>query len=284
LIDQQSSWAIAHQHRWKFISKSVDPVNSASGIFVNSQSTGDAGNLSIVAGSIRLNNGGILNADTKAGQGNIDLRSGNLILSRTSNITTNATGNNIIGGNIKIDTDILAAVENSKISVDSVDFRGGQVEINAQGIFRLSDSSITARGVNQQLNGTVEIKTPDLDPTRSLVILPTITENTPKLVSSSCSTFNEVSGGSQFTITGRGGLPPSPDEPLTTEALWTDTRLPVNTAKQHQNKTHPVKPKHQSIAIIPATGWALNNKGEVTLISTATNATSANVPTHCSVR
>jgi len=128
------------------------------------------------------------------------------------------------------------------------------------------------------------IITPDIDYSRSLVALPTITENTPKLVSSSCGAFNEANGGSSFTITGRGSLPSSPDDLLTGDVVWTDTRLPVNTAKQHQSKTHPAKPKPQPIAIIPATGWAFNDKGEVTLISTAINATAVNTPTSCPVR
>jgi filamentous hemagglutinin family protein len=259
-------------------------------VSVQNAGTGTAGNLNINARSIRLDDG-ILVANTlsnKTGsnqqQATIIINSGDLILSRSSNIIANARGTNVIGGNIKIDTDVLAAIENSKISADSVDFRGGQVNIKAQGIFLLSNSSITARGVNQQLNGTVQIKTPDSDPTRSLVILPTITENTPKLVSSGCSTFNEASGGSQFTITGRGGLPPSPSEPLTTEVLWTDARLAVVTTQQHQHKTHAAKLKAQPITIIPATGWVSNDKGEVTLVSTATNASAVNTPSSCPVR
>jgi large exoprotein involved in heme utilization and adhesion len=115
-----------------------------------------------------------------------------------------------------------------------------------------------------------------------LIPLITVPEDRPKLVSSSCAAFNEAAGGSSFVITGRGGLPPSPDDLLTSEALWTDTRLPVTTAQQYHHKMHAAKAKAQPIAIIPATGWVRNDKGEVTLISTATNATA--FPTNCPVR
>ncbi|HCF28541.1 MAG TPA: hypothetical protein DEV81_15375, partial [Cyanobacteria bacterium UBA11049] len=71
---------------------------------------GAAGNLEVSARSIRLDNQALLSSDTIAGQGNIFLRSDDLILRRGSNITTNATGT-ATGGNINIDTDILAALQ-----------------------------------------------------------------------------------------------------------------------------------------------------------------------------
>ena len=241
-------------------------------VFVQSLGTGTAGNLKVNARSIRLNNG-TLSANTPSNstnpnleQATITLNSKDLILINGSQITTNATGNNVIGGNIDIDTDVLATIQRSNISANSVDFRGGQVIINTQGLFRSPDSTITATGVNSQSNGTVQISNPEVDPSRGLVALPTVTENTPKLVSSSCAAFADV-GGSNFTVTGRSGLPPSPSEPLTSDVVWTDTRLPVTTVQQYQRKTHAAKPKSQSqpIAIVPATGWVFNGKGEIIL-------------------
>ena len=259
-------------------------VRDGAEVTVSSMGSGDAGNLDVTANSIRLNNGATLNADTKAGQGNIILRSGDLILNRDSKITTNATGSNVNGGNININTDVLAAVENSKISADSTDAGGGRVFINTQGLFRSPDSTITATGATPQLNGTVQINTPDIDPSRGLVTLPTITEVTPKLVSSSCAAASDNS----FTITGRGGLPPSPSEPLTNDVVWTDARLQ---AVQQHNSNKPkakphTKPKAELIAIVPATGWVFNKeKGEVTLISSASSATGlGSNPATCSTR
>ncbi|MHC5722199.1 MAG: hypothetical protein ACYTX0_61845, partial [Nostoc sp.] len=78
-------------------------------------------------------------ADTTGGGGNISLRTPLLLLRNGSAITTNATGENIPGGNIDIDAKngfiIAVPQENSDISANSLDFRGGNVTINAQAIF-----------------------------------------------------------------------------------------------------------------------------------------------------
>ncbi|MEH2084073.1 MAG: hypothetical protein V7K89_30115 [Nostoc sp.] len=142
-------------------------------VSVSSSGKGIAGNLNIDSASIRLNNNATVNANTQAvntdlskEQATITLHSEDLLLLRNSNITTNASGENVIGGNININTDILVAFDNSDISANSTDFRGGQVIINAKGVFGTQfrdvptpNSDITATGANQQLNGTVQLNT-----------------------------------------------------------------------------------------------------------------------------
>jgi filamentous hemagglutinin family protein len=256
-------------------------VRDGAGVSVRSLGTGTAGNLTVNARSIRLDNNAILTANTRSNridpnreQATITLRARDLILTRGSNITTNATGSNVIGGNININTDVLAAVESSNIRANSANSRGGRVIITTQGFVRSPDSTITATGANPELNGTVEINRPDIDPTQGLIKLPASVVNTPGLVSSSCAAFADE-GGSKFTVTGRGGLPPSPDDFLSGDVVWSDTRLLATTAQQHKPKTPAVKPssKPNAIAIVPATGWVINDKGEVTLISSVSNPT-----------
>ncbi|MDF5713813.1 MAG: filamentous hemagglutinin N-terminal domain-containing protein [Rhizonema sp. NSF051] len=263
-------------------------IRDGAGVFVQSQGTGSAGNLVVNARSIRLDNNSILSANTRSintdsnkQQATIILRSGDLILSRGSNITTNARGSNVIGGNINIDTDVLAAVENSRISANSVDSRGGNVTISTQGIFLSPDSYITATGANPQSNGTVQINIPEIDPSHSFVILPSIVFDTRALIASSCSAY--LQGDSTFVVTGRGGLPPSPDDPLSSDAVWADTRLPTVTPPNYARKrTALLASKPNTVEIVPATGWVLNDKGEITLISSAFNATSIGTTPPCS--
>jgi filamentous hemagglutinin family protein len=259
-------------------------VEDGGRVVVRSRGTGNAGNLTVNAGSIRLDNNATLIADTtststNSNQATININSRDLILRRGSNITANATGSDVIGGNINIDTSILAAVENSFISTDSRDFRGGKVKINTSGIVRSLDSSITARGVSQEFSGTVQINTPDVDASRGLLKLPRTVVDTTTLIASSCNVSNK--NGSEFIITGRGGFPPSPDDFLSSDVLWSDTRLPTTTAEEYRSEK-PAKPaKLKTVEIIPATGWVIDDKGEVTLISSALNATSSVSPPSC---
>jgi filamentous hemagglutinin family protein len=259
-------------------------VGDGGRVVVRSRGTGNAGNLTVNARSIRLDNNATLIADTTStntdsNQATININSRDLILRRDSNITANATGSDVIGGNINIDTSILAAVENSFISADSRDFRGGKVKINTSGIVRSFDSSITARGVSQEFSGTVQINTPDVDASRGLLKLPRSVVDTTTLIASSCSVSN--TNGSEFIITGRGGFPPSPDDFLSSDVLWSDTRLPTTTAEEYRSEK-PAKPaKPKTVEIIPATGWVIDDKGEVTLVSSALNGSSSVSPPTC---
>jgi large exoprotein involved in heme utilization and adhesion len=73
---------------------------------------------------------------------------------------------------------------------------------------------------------------------------------------------------SKFIITGRGGLPQSPNDPLTPDVLWTDDRmlsLPNQDLKPQKKKQSRKKITTPSAEIKPATGWVFNDKGEVVL-------------------
>ncbi|MBD2624864.1 beta strand repeat-containing protein [Trichormus variabilis] len=197
-------------------------------VTVSAAGKGNAGNLEINSRSIHLDNNATISADTDTRsvnkdsnkpQATINIRSQDLILRRGSNITTNAKGNNVIGGNINIETDILAAINNSDIRADSTDFRGGQIKIQAQGIFGTefrdaitAKSDITATGANPQLSGTVQIIIPDADPLSGLIDLPDNLLDAESLIGKDICSKEQIARGSSFTITGKGGLPAESDE------------------------------------------------------------------------
>lgn len=224
--------------------------------------TGAAGNLTIEARRVRLNSGTIT-AETKAGNfGNIALNSNDLQIRRNSRITTNATGT---GGNITINSDVIAALENSDITANSIDSQGGQVSIKAQGIFgaqvrrepTLTTSDITASSqLGPQFDGVVDIQTPDVDPTQGLLSTPQIV-NPPRITTGCQAVSREVSN---FIITGTGGVPLNPAQPLTSEAIWIDARS--TSAINYQSENQP-----QKTEIVEAQGWIRGKNGEIILIA-----------------
>jgi large exoprotein involved in heme utilization and adhesion len=245
-------------------------VRDGAEVTVSGRSSGDAGNLKVEASSIRLDNQANISADTKAGQGNINLGSAALILRRGSSITTNATGSDITGGNININADVLAALENSDISANSRDFRGGNVSVTTQGIFGTQfreqltpESDITATGANSSLNGTVEINRPDVDPSQGLANFPDEPVNNVE-VAEGCQ-----AGGQQASIAffnrGRAGLAPNPYEPISSSDIWED--VPRSTQRTEHSARASASPATLSDKIVEAQGWIVNEKGEVTLVA-----------------
>ncbi|MEH1847450.1 MAG: filamentous hemagglutinin N-terminal domain-containing protein [Nostoc sp.] len=263
-------------------------VTDKAGVFVSSLGLGNAGNLFVNAGSIRLDNGTLsantrsINTDPNQPQATITLQVQDLLLlGRGSNITTDAKGENVIGGNIKINADVLAAFENSDITANSDDFRGGNVRINTKGIFGIqfrdiassNTNDITATGATRELSGNVQITTLDIDPTRGLVELPT------NLVDASRQIYNACTPGTRqfqntFVATGRGGLPMSPTEPLqdsSTVSAWVRLRPKpenlINTTPVPQPTALSTTPIAATTPIIEASGWVVDSKGNIELVA-----------------
>lgn len=278
-------------------SLNVANVDAASGFFVRSDSSGSAGDIEVNSPFLVLDNGGKLIAESASvNGGNITLNIGDLLLLRRgSQISTTAgtafAGGN--GGNISINTGFIIAVpkEGSDITANAFSGTGGQVQINTQGIFGIEPrpsltnlSDITASSATG-VNGEIIINTPDVDPSKGIVELTTDTVNTARLVDSGCSAFNGKTGSS-FSVTGRGGLPSNPDDTLSGDAVWSDTRLTVAAKPQGILTNQTVIPKKtaNTVAVVPANGWVFNNKGEVTLVNQASQTSSYSVvvnQAHC---
>jgi filamentous hemagglutinin family protein len=246
-------------------------IRDGAEVSVSNTGSGITGDLQITANNLLLDEGK-LTAETTGGQGNINLNSRNLILRRGSQITTEAEGNNITGSNITINTDVLAALENSDISANSRDARGGNVTINSSAIFgtqlrtqNTPNSDITATGENSQ-NGIVQINTPDVDPSSGLIELPVNLVDFTQLIAQGC----PGNRGNSFIITGRGGLPPSPNE-----LLRPNNTVSVNwvTGESSSRGLREQRTPGAEEQIVEATGWIINDKGQVELIASASTPT-----------
>jgi filamentous hemagglutinin family protein len=244
---------------------------------------GNAGELEIIADSVLLDKGGNLTVATNTGErGNINLNTGLLVMRRNSQITTNATGSNAIGGNINIDAGVIAILESSNITANSSDSRGGRVQIKTQGIFGSqiskspsdATSNITATGANPELSGTVSINTPDVDPSLGVAQLPEYIVNAADLINQN---FCARAYASSFSITGRGGIAPSPYDVFFGETTWEDWRVnPIAIQRGSGGRNTKISttvvpdvPKE----IMEAQGWVVNHLGQVELVAFTSNVT-----------
>ncbi|MBD2038842.1 S-layer family protein [Leptolyngbya sp. FACHB-321] len=267
-------------------------VSDGANVTVSNDGTGSAGTLRVNANLISLDRGGSMTAATVSGVGgNIDLNVRDFVLLRNnSQITTSAGGN---GGNIGINAGSIIAVstENSDIRANSVNARGGNVTVNAFGIFgiqfRPQDtplSDFTATGANSAQSGTVRLNLDQFDPTSGLVQLPSGLVDSSQLIVQGC----PADRGDSFVITGRGGLPPTPDQELDDAAEWQDRSILTVAQQRHEsgarklpldNSAAASRPRvvpPNSItapAIIEATGWQQTATGDVLLVANTSGPT-----------
>lgn len=238
----------------------------------SSLGAGNPGTINAEANSIILDQGQLTAQSITSRGGDIRLSTDLLLLLRNSLLSTTFATPQLVGNeevNIDIDTGFLIALDNSNIIANAFAGPGANFRVNAQALVISPDSSIVVNGEQIEVPPNIELS-PDLP-------MPEIIDTSTR-ITSSCAAFDKK--GSSFTITGRGGLPPSPDDPLSSDVIWSDTRLTATTASQTPKKP-AAKPasKSQPVAIVPATGWVFNDKGEVTLISA--NNDSGYTPANC---
>ncbi len=241
-------------------------------ITVSSSMQGTAGNINITADSIHLENGGQLNAEATAdGGGNITLRAeDNLLLRRGSSISTSSGLRNTAGsgGNIRITAPLVFAVpdENSDIRTDAFTGNGGAITISTSGLFGLSFrpaatefSDITANS-RFGLDGSVQINTPEIDPSKDTVNLPEAIRTA--VLTQGCQ-IGEQSG--QFIDTRRGGQPLSPKE-IGNPTIWDDLR--TSTANGKERSISRLKtPPSSAHPVQEAQGWVRDNQGKLVLLA-----------------
>ncbi|WP_171976968.1 filamentous hemagglutinin N-terminal domain-containing protein [Brasilonema sennae] len=279
--------------------KRLNIVNEAEGT-VSNLGSGNAGNLEVKADFIDLNNQGKLTANSRTGfGGNTELNVKDILLMRRDSLISNTSGTPQEGGNegnLTLRTKFLVAPpnENNDIITNAFTGEGGNINIVATGRIygfvvpsRLDFEKLSPANRDPRQLPTNDIVASSrsnlniftfLDPSNGLVSLPAYVFDPSNQIVQGCAAFDQPNA-SDFKVTGRGGLPPSPDEPLSSDAVWEDTRLRAIAKQRLDSKTTATKPKSESdtVEIIPATGWVFNGKGEVTLVSQTPNATVENL-------
>ncbi|WP_366853716.1 hypothetical protein [Microcoleus sp. PH2017_22_RUC_O_B] len=277
-------------------------VRNEGNVTVQALGTGRAGNINVVANSIALDNKASIDGRSASGVGaNINLQAQDIQLRRGSRITTDA--GNSEGGNININSNTLLALpqENSDITANARTAAGGRVNVNVPNVLgfaavgreqvrsrlNLSDAQFAALQVSPTsllkssdiaaisqsggpaLQGTVTFRSSGVNPAQGLVELPQNVVNPAALIAANpCIEGAE----NEFTVTGRGGVPPSPNDSLGTAETpfpWvegssaTDSGTDLTDVMDRSKRDEREKKARE---VIPARGWVVNANGEVTLV------------------
>ncbi|MEG3988660.1 S-layer family protein [Microcoleus sp. S28C3] len=271
-------------------------VRDGAAISVRALGTAQAGTLTVVADSIALDNKGSINGTTDAGGGaNINLQARDIQLRRGSRITTD-TGNSD-GGNIRINSELLVALprENSDITANARTAMGGQVTVNVPNIFGftsinreqarnslgLSDAEFAALQVSPTsliptsdiaaisqssgpaLQGAVTFSTTGVNPAQGLVELEqNVVDPSTLIAANPCIQGQE----NEFTVTGKGGVPPSPNDALSSAAApfpWVEPALGRSQQVEGEKASIQIRPTE----IMPAQGWVMDDRGQVRLVA-----------------
>lgn len=204
-------------------------LEQGSQFVVSSQGAFPAGNLTVNANSVRLSQASF-SAETEAGdRGSIFVNAQDIILRRNSTITANAT-KTATGGNITINSDLLVLLENSAIVAQAVFGRGGNITITTRGLIQSLGTRIDATS-QLGINGVVQINTPDVDPSRQLVELPSELIDSQQLIANSCLVPSTRQQGT-FILTGVGGLPAIPTSPARSSFATYDIPASTTTSAQ----------------------------------------------------
>lgn len=235
-------------------------ITDGARIRVDNEGSGNAGTLRVNANSIYLK-GSTIAAATAGGEGgNVSLQAQTLLLRDRASITATAGGAGN-GGNITIQSPIILGLENSDIVANAVRGQGGNIQITTQGLFGLAyrerltpDNDITASS-EFGINGNVNITNLGVDPNSSLVELPANLIDSSQQIAKGCADTR----GSQFVVTGRGGVPTNPIERSDHDRTWVDLR-PL--APSNQAARVPSTP-----VLVEATNWKRDRNGKIQLIA-----------------
>jgi large exoprotein involved in heme utilization and adhesion len=265
---------------------SIDLTQSNMAVAATDRS-GQAGNLTISANDVQLNQSRLTAETRSTGRtagANIILQDIDrfLYLQNGSQISAQAF-NRAHGGNITINANqgfVVARTgvnQNNDIIANADQGNGGEVSITAQGILGLEQRrSVPANTTNdidissdQGLQGNVTLNIPNTDPSQGLTELPAVPIDATNRLAYTCPNTQRTNRLSNFTVSGRGGLPPIPYEPLSSTDILDDVRLPSQGSSSASQT-----PSASDRTIVEANGWILGDNGKVTLMATEPNTKS----------
>ena len=266
-------------------------------ITTRSDGKSNAGNINVnVRGNLRSSGGTISATSTQLGGGDINLAADDTRLNNSSLISTSVKESTGGGGNITINSTVFLAIEDSDILANAEAGPGGDIKINSDAFladifsrgaaepvgrnpgdfarFRGNDRVDISADSRTGTSGTVTY--PNIEQIRGVPALPSNLVDAEGLIDRRC-TPNSNARKSSFTVTGRGGLPPNPNEPLTNEEVWVNWITLEETEGNGNGGAADVNPTNSHPQqLVEAQGWIINDQGQVVLTASAPSVTPGN--------
>jgi filamentous hemagglutinin family protein len=238
-------------------------------ISVENQGTGNGGTLLINAEQLNLEEAGRITAATDSGiGGNINLDTENLQIDTDSSITATA-GNNGDGGNVTIKTTSLIAKKNSQVTANAFGGRGGNINIDAEGVFLFdSPSNIFSASSELGIDGEIQINTPDINFQKELEQSELEILTAEQAISNSC--LARSNQPASLTVRSNDGLPKN------SNSNYSDTNFSlsgVGSLPAISEKAVPTQ-KNQNQALIPAEKIVATADGRIFLVTAPRKASS----------
>ncbi|WP_036477778.1 filamentous hemagglutinin N-terminal domain-containing protein [Myxosarcina sp. GI1] len=257
-------------------------IRDGASIDVQSIGEGGTGELSIVANEIVIDNQSEITAATETGVGgNIFLEADNVFWRRQSTTTASAGGSGN-GGNITIQADNLVALEGSELIANATEGGdGGNILVDTESLFICPSCVVDASASPGGVDGIITFSVLEPEPNLETINLPEQPAQAEEAVALACSSERDARS-SELTITGRGGLPPRPSEPLSGESAiaFTPDDSEASNADDTDEKTNTSQ-------LPPAArDWYVNPDGVVVLAAQSpdtVNSSPLNSP-DCHVR
>jgi filamentous hemagglutinin family protein len=268
---------------------------------------GNAGNIIVNLNDKLQSNGGIISATSEqAGGGDINIKADDIRLRDGSLISTSVFDSTGGGGNITIDSTVFLAIEDSDILANAEAGPGGDITINSSafladlfssgaavpvgrnpgdlGRFRGNGRNDISVSAGFRGNDRVDISADSRTGTSGAVTirgsfserrvnpLPSWVD-AEELIDRRCTPHNSARKSS-FTMTGRGGLPPSPNDPLTNQEVLVDWITLTGRQANGNGEATRTQPTHSHPQqLVEAQGWVMNSDGQVILTASVPTVT-----------
>ncbi|MGL5079778.1 MAG: filamentous hemagglutinin N-terminal domain-containing protein, partial [Waterburya sp.] len=188
--------------------------------------------------------------------------------------------NNVNGGNLKINADVIVALpgKDSNIFASAQQGEGGNITINADSVLGIEQrppsnltSDINASSQVRGLDGSVRVNTLDVNPVEGATQLPTNVIEPEQTTQQVCEANREGAAKNGLVVNGKGGIPATPVQPLTSQNIIINGEVDNATAIPK-----PIKTSRGKIQL--ARGIKFTEDGRIILTAYRTNNAGERLP------